>query len=191
MMRILLAVGVVLAASALAAGQDVDSGPKKGDKVPALKVHDVTGENKGKAVDYAGLRKDKPTVYLFVGAGDDAKGKFDRPMNRFIKALDGVLEKDLEDVYAVAVFLTEDEDKTKVYLPNAQKSVQYEKTAMAVYKGKDGPKDWGINADAHLTVVIAHKGKVTARFGYNSVNDTDAAAVVKELKKVAKAKKKE
>lgn len=191
MTRILLAVSVVLGVSLVALAQDVDSGPKKGDKVPELKVYDVTGENKEKTVDYAGLRKDKPTVYLFVGSGDDPRGKFDRPMNQFIKTLDGVIEKDVEDVYAVLVFLTEDEDKTKEFLPKAQQSVKYEKTAMATFKGKDGPKDWGINSDAHLTVVIADKGKVTARFGYNSVNKTDVDAVVKELKKVAKEKKKE
>jgi hypothetical protein len=191
MTRVLLAVGVLLGVSLIATAQDVDSGPKKGEKVPALKVYDATGENKEKTVDYVGLRKDKPTVYLFIGSGDDAKGKFDRPMNQFIKTLDGVIEKDLEDVYAVAVFLTEDEDKTREFLPKAQESVKYEKTAMATFKGKDGPKDWSINSDAHLTVIIAHKGKVTARFGYNSVNDTDVRAVMKELKKVAKEKKKD
>jgi hypothetical protein len=190
MTRMLSAMAVLLGASALAA-QDVESGPKKGDKVPALTVYDVTGENKEKSVDYAALRKGEPTVYLFVGAGDDAKGKFDRPMNRFIKALDGVIDKDLEGVYAVAVFLTEDEDGTREYLPRVQKSVDYQKTALTTYKGKDGPKGWAINADAHLTVVIAHGGKVTARFGYNSVNDTDVRGVVKELKKVAKEKKKD
>src|SRR3954469_22177606 len=94
-----VACGVLLGvAASSAAAQDVESGPKKGEKVPALKVYDVTGENKEKTVDYAGLRKEKPTVYLFVGAGEDARGKFDRPMNKFIKTLDGAIEKDLEGV---------------------------------------------------------------------------------------------
>jgi len=191
MTRVLLAVGVLLGVSLIATAQDVDSGPKKGDKVPALKVYDATGENKEKTVDYAGLRKDKPTVYLFIGSGDDAKGKFDRPMNKFMKTLDGQIEKELEDTYAVAVWLSEDEDKTKDWLPKVQQSVSYEKTALAVFKGKDGPKGWDVNGDAHLTVIVAHKGKVTARFGYNTVNDTDVKAVMKELKKVAKEKKKD
>src|SRR5262249_16076201 len=183
MMRVLLSLGFLLAALPVLAS-DVESGPEKGAKVPALKVYDATSENKEKSVDYAGLRKDKPTVYMFVGAG-----KFDRPMNRFMKTLDAKLEKELEDVYDVAVWLTDDEDKTKEYLPRVQMSVNYEMTALTVFKGKDGPKGWNINSDAHLTVVIAHKGKVTARFGYNSVNDTDVPAVLKELKKVGKAKK--
>jgi hypothetical protein len=189
MPRVLLAVGVLLGVSLLAAAQDVDSGPKKGEKVPALKVYDATGENKEKTVDYAGLRKDKPTVYLFVGSGDDEKGKFDRPMFRFIKELDTKVGKELDDVYLVVTWLTEDEDKTKDYLPKI--ATYFTSSALTVFKGKAGPKGWDVNNDAHLTVVVAHKGKVTARFGYNSVNDTDAAAVLKELKKVAKEKKKD
>jgi len=53
-------------------------GRKEGDKVAPLKVYAVTGDPKGKEVDYAGLRKDKPTVYAFVSAKD-----FGRPMFRF------------------------------------------------------------------------------------------------------------
>jgi hypothetical protein len=183
MMRLVLALGLLLTVLPVRAS-DVESGPEKGAKVPALKVYDATGDNKEKSVDYAGLRKDKPTVYLFVAAD-----KFSRPMNRFMKTLDGKVEKEFEDVYVVAVWLTDDEDKTKEFLPRVQMSVNYDKTALTVFKGKDGPKGWGINSDAHLTAVIAHKGKVTARFGYNSVNDTDVPAVLKELKKVGKAKK--
>jgi hypothetical protein len=184
MTRVLLCVGLLLGAFPAARASDVESGPEKGSKVPALKVYDATGENKEKTVDYARLRKDKPTVYLFVAAD-----KFSRPMNRFMKTLDGKVEKELEDVYLVAVWLTDDEEKTKEFLPRVQMSVNYEKTALTVFKGKDGPKGWNINSDAHLSVVVAHKGKVTARFGYNSVNDTDVPAVFKELKKAAKAKK--
>jgi hypothetical protein len=177
------AVVVVLMGAVLTVrASDVDSGPKKGSKVPGLKVFDATGENKDKTVDYASLRKDRPTVYLFVG-----EGKFARPMFRFMKTLDEAIKKDLEEVYGVAVWLTDDEEKSKEYLPRI--SMYFEMTALTVFKGKDGPKGWDINGDAHLTVVVAHGGKVTARFGYNSVNETDVPAVLKELKKVAKGKK--
>jgi len=189
MTRILLVVGVLLGGSLLATGQDVQSGPKVGAKVADLKVYDATGENKEKSVDYAALRKDKTTVYLFIGAGDDFKGKFTRPMNKFMKTLDTQVARELEGTYLVAVFLTGDADKTREFLPKVQSSVSYVTTALTVFDGKDGPKGWDLNADAHLTVVIADKGKVAARFGYNSVNDTDVKGVMTELKKVAKEKK--
>src|SRR4051794_19098179 len=89
--------------------QDLTSGPEKGAKIPEIKVFDLTGANKDKYVDYAVERKGKPTVYLFINAE-----KFDRPMNRFVKALDGIVSKDFEDAFVVAVWLNGDADKVKV-----------------------------------------------------------------------------
>src|SRR5262245_22175860 len=129
-----------------AAAQDVASGPDKDAKVPALKVFDATGAHKDKDVDYAAKRKDKPTIYLLVRAA-----KFDRPMNRFMKGLDGQVKKDHEDAYIVAVWLTDDVEKAKERLPAVQQSVQYENIALTIYtNGKESPKGWNVNADAHL-----------------------------------------
>ncbi len=163
----------------LAAGlarADVASGPKEGEKVATLKVYAVTGEPKDKEVDYTGLRKDKATVYVFVSAKD-----FGRPMFRFLKKLDENLS---DDGLVVAVWLTDDTDKSKEYLP---KIAQYFKgAALTVFGGTAGPKDWAINSDAHLTAVIAYKGKVVRSFGYRSLNETDVPEVVKTLKKAIK-----
>ena len=113
-----LLLGSLALASSLRA-QDVKSGPDKGAKVAALSVYDATGMYKDKTVDYAAERKDRPTVYLLIQAD-----KFDRPMNRFMKTLDQKVKKDHEGVYVVAVWLTEDLDKTKELLPRVQQSVQ-------------------------------------------------------------------
>lgn len=162
-----------LACTTSAMAQDVSSGPDKNTKVPALKVFDATGLNKDKDVDYVTERKDKPTIYLLVRAD-----KFDRPMNRFMKGLDAAVKQETEEAYIVAVWLTDDVDKAKERLPAVQESVQYQNTALTIFtSGKDGPKDWNANADAHLTVVLANKGKVAATFGYQSVNETDVKAV--------------
>src|SRR5262252_9489067 len=91
-----------------APAQDMASGPDKDAKAPALKVFDATGAHKDKEVDYAAERTDKPTIYLLVRAD-----KFDRPMNRFMKGLDGDVKKESEDAYIVAVWLTDDVDKAK------------------------------------------------------------------------------
>jgi hypothetical protein len=164
-------------------GQDIVSGPARDAKVPALKVYDATGEHKDKEVDYAAQRKDKPTVYLFIDAE-----KFDRPMNRFMKTLDGAVKKDFGDAYLVAVWLTADADKTKALLPRVQESVRYEATALTLFADKAGPKDWNVNADAHLTVIVANKGVVRATFGYRSVNETDVPAVKEKLAEATRKK---
>ena len=174
----------MLTAAAAARAQDVVSGPAKGEKVPALKVFDATGENADKEVDYAAQRKDKPTVYLFVRAD-----RFDRPMNRFMKTLDGAVKKDFADTYVVAVWLTDNAAKTKELLPRVQQSVNYEATALTCYAGgAEGPKGWNVNADAHLTAVLANKGKVAATFAYRSLNETDVPAVRDAVKKMRAGK---
>jgi hypothetical protein len=170
-------VSLLLASSSQA--QEVTTGPEKGAKVPALKVFDATGIHKDEEADYAADRAGKPTVYLLIDAE-----KFDRPMNRFMKTLDGIVAKDFEGAYIVAVWLTSDADKTKALLPRVQESVQYQVTALTLFPGaKEGPKGWAVNADAHLTAVVANKGKVAATFGYRSINETDVPKVKEALKK--------
>lgn len=169
----------VLLLGLLAAGSarvDVASGPKEAEKVAPLKVYAVTGEPKDTEVDYAALRKDKPTVYVFVSAKD-----FDRPMFRYLKKLDEDLG---DDGLVVAVWLTDDVDKSKVYLPKI--SQYFKGAALTVFGGTAGPKDWAINPDAHLTAIVAHKGKVVKSFGYLSLNETDVPEVVQTLKKAIK-----
>jgi hypothetical protein len=156
----------------------VESGPSAGSKVEALKAVAATGDAAGKEVDYATERKGKPTLFLFVRAD-----KWDRPVARFLRALDQELAKSRTDVHIVAVWLTDDVEKAKAYLPKAQESLKLSQTTFAVFPGdKGGPPGWGINADAHLTAVVAQDQKVGASLGFRSVNETDAPAVLKKLK---------
>jgi hypothetical protein len=162
----------------LAWSGDVPSGPEKGKGVPPLKVFDATGPHKDKEVDYAKERGTKPTVYVFIPAD-----KWSRPVARFLKKLDEAVAKVDEDAAVVAVWLTDDIEKTKKYLPRAQQSLQFQATALTCLPGGEGPKGWGINADAHATVVIAAKGRVAAVFGYRSVNETAVPTVRDALAK--------
>ena len=169
----------VLAAVNCSAWADVQSGPAAGAKVPALPVFAATGAHENKELDYAAERKDRPTIYLIVQGAH-----FDRPMARFMKAIDKDLAEGKEKAEAVAVWLTDNQDETKERLPKVQQSLQFQATALAVSTGDtSGPKDWGVNDMAHLTVVVAHDGKVAATLAYRTVNETDAAAVIKALRK--------
>ncbi|MFQ3591998.1 MAG: hypothetical protein SNJ82_02280 [Gemmataceae bacterium] len=165
-------------------GADVESGPEKGTVIAKLEAYAVTGDPKEKTVDLAAACKDKLTLYLIVG-----EEKFDRPMNRFFKAIDEKLGSDFEGVQGVTVFLTQEEKKLKELLPRVQMAVNYGQLTLNIFQGKDGPKDWNINSDAHLTVLIVDKGKVVARYGYKSVNETEAPAVLRELSNHYKKKK--
>lgn len=174
-----LALGGAFVAGIAATFADVTSGPKVGDKIEPLKVFAATGEFKDKEVDYSAARKDKPTVYVFIN-------EWNRPVARFLKELDTSCKKDSEEVYLVAVWLTDDADKTKEYLPRAQASLKLENTALTLFADKNGPNGWGINSTAHVTVVVASKAKTADSFAFVSINETDVPRVLEAIKKAAK-----
>jgi len=156
---------------------DVESGPVVKEKPPALKVTCVVGDDEGKEVDYQAARGDKPTVYFFIRTD-----RFTRPLARVLKKVDGELGK-TENASAVAVWLTDNADQTKAHLPKIAQSLDFDHTTLAMFaKDREGPENWGINGDADLTAVVVRGGKVAARFGFVSPNETVAAEVLKGLK---------
>jgi hypothetical protein len=180
MKKVFLAVSMVLGGS-LTVFADVESGPKAGEAIGELKVFAILGPIEKKEVDYAKERKDEPTVYIFVQAE-----KFDRPAFRFIKTLDSKLG-DVDKAKAVAIWLGDDTDANKAFIERAKNSLAFDNTAVTVFPGeKSGPNGWGINTDAHLTVIIAKDGKVVKSFAYETVNETDVKSVEESLKKAVK-----
>jgi hypothetical protein len=172
---------LLLALAPLAKAEDLKSGPPEGE-APELKVFDTTGPNTGNEVDYVADRKGKPTVYAFIAAD-----KWDRPVARYLKVLDTALAKTSDDAYLVAVWLTEDVEKTKAYLPKAQQSLMFSRAALTCYTGdKSGPEKWMIDSGAHLTAVVTVDGKVVKSFAYRSLNETDVPAVREALEKAIK-----
>lgn len=158
---------------------DVDSGPNVGTEITALKVFAVTGDLGGKELDYSAERGKKPTIYIFI-----PHEKFDRPIARFLRELEKSVKDTGNEATMVTVFLTDDEAKTKQHLPRVQMSLQFTANAMAVFpSAKMGPDGWAVNTDAHLTAVVVQSGKVAAKFGYRSVNETAVPEVAEALKK--------
>lgn len=171
-MRVLCFVCVCILGFSLAARADVDSGPAVGEKMPALALPVVVGNDAGKETDWLKLRGDKPTVYFFIRTD-----KFTRPSARVIKKFDQELAQ-LGETKAVAVWLTDNKADTEKHLPLIQQSLQLDHTTLCLHdSNRDGPNNWGINSDADLTAVVIAEGKVVKRFGWVGPNET----VVKDL----------
>lgn len=169
---------------ATAVRAQVESGPVPGAKIAALKVTAATGEFADNEVDYAEKRRGKPTIYVFVQSPH-----WDRPMARYLKALDAGVKKAGSDAQVVAVWLTPDPKMSQEYLPKAQMSLNMEMTALTVYAGATtGPENWGLNDRASLTAVVTDGETCAARFAYVSLNETDVPAVEKALKEVLEKK---
>jgi hypothetical protein len=83
----------------------------------------------------------------------------------------------------VAVWLTADQAKTKEYLPRAQQALQLEHTALTAFDKSTSPMDWKIDTEAEVTVIVTRDRKVTATFGFETVDETLADGVIDALKK--------
>jgi hypothetical protein len=157
---------------------DLESGPAKGAAIPELKVYDTTGPHAGTEVDFAADRKAKPTVYLFVVAE-----KWDRPVARFLRKLDGEVQKHA-DAHVVAIWLTDEPETTKAYLPRAQQSLQFKATTLTCYPvAKKTPEPWGINTEAGVTAVVARDGKVVKSLAFRTTTGDNAKAVMEAMGK--------
>lgn len=185
-MKMLFAACAVLAFVTLSRAEE--SGPKAGEKAPALKAFGVAGKVEGKEADFVADRKGEPTIYVFVQAAEGGIPVGGRPAARFLKELDNKIGDTSDKAAVVAVWLGEKAfDKHKEYLPRINMSLMFAKTSLTAFDGeKSGPNNWNVNPDVHLTVVVVTKGKVAKSFAFTSVNETDVKPVLEELKKAVK-----
>jgi hypothetical protein len=157
----------------------VAAGPEVGKSVPVLKIQAMTSDGQYQEADGATAAAEKPVVYLLV-----QHSKWDRPIARFLKALDDKLRDTSATAVAYGVFLSSDAEQVKEYLPRANQSLKFQHTTLASYTDDgNGPADWNVSGDASLTVAVAHQGKIAATFSYVSTNETDVPAVLEALKK--------
>lgn len=181
MSRLALLLATVLLSTPLARAA-IESGPALDSALPELKADAATGDDAGKKITFTTTRKGKPTIYVFV-RGD----KFDRPIGRYLKFLDKALAELGKDTHVVAVWLTDDVDKTREYLPKVQQSIKLEATTFAFYaEDKNGPNAWAINDRAFVTTIVTDGAKVKARFAEQSINETNVPEVTAALKPLLK-----
>ncbi len=182
MSRLALLLATVLLPVVPLARAAIESGPALDSALPELKADAATGDDAGKKITFTTTRKGKPTIYVFV-RGD----KFDRPIGRYLKFLDKALAELGKDTHVVAVWLTDDVDKTREYLPKVQQSIKLEATTFAFYaEDKNGPNAWAINDRAFVTTIVTDGAKVKARFAEQSINETNVPEVTAALKPLLK-----
>lgn len=178
-MRFISMVGLALACTLPAVAQ-MASGPDVGSRPEPLMVEALTGPQAGMTLDYVAERREKPTLYVFLR-------EFDRPIARYLRTLDQALKEDAPGAFSVAVWLTDQKDVTRQYLPRVQQSLKMESTALTLFPGDpNGPNGWNLNPSARVTTVLVAGGKVARTFAYASLNETDVPPVREALKQALK-----
>ena len=155
-------------------------GPKEAAKLTEFKTFATTGDHAGKEIDFTDKFKSGWTVYVFVQAD-----RFDRPLARFLRGLDQELVKnDRRDVQVVAVWLTDDKEKSKEHQPKINQSLQFGQTTLTVFLGdKAGPNGWEIDNLKTATAVVTQDRVVRKCLDWESVNDTVVPDVFSQIKK--------
>jgi len=179
MCRILLLAVVLQIPGTLtrAAEEEIASGPKPGEKTPALKLQLMDREGKFAEKEFTADRTEKPTIYVFVQAAE-----FSRPIARFLRSLDESVIAVDPNTAILAVWLTDDAAASQRYLPRAQQSLRLKETFLGVWKGEGaGPKGWNVDSSAPVSVVVANGPKVFSSKGFRSVNETLAQSITKSL----------
>ena len=170
---------VALLVASIASAESAPSGPKPGAPAPVFKAFDATGEHEGEVADFGGDARKTPIVYVFIQAE-----KWDRPTARYLKKLDEAVAALGEDHAIVAVWLTDDQPRTREYLPVASNALQLSRTTFAAFDGdRFGPRDWALDGENRLTAIAVRDGKVVAGRGYRLINETDVAEILKSIKK--------
>jgi hypothetical protein len=173
---------VVAAASCLVAadagsGWAIESGLDAGAAVPALKVLVLADDDSYSESDVTAERDKKVSVYAFVQATE-----WTRPMARFVRGMDKLVSNAGNNARMTAVWLTDDQDQSRKYLPRGRNAMKLQATQFGVYDGDtDGPDGWNINSKAFITVVVCRGAKVTKSIAYVSVNETDVPTVAEIL----------
>jgi hypothetical protein len=187
MLRSLFVLGAfaALSGSLIVGGEKspVKSGPKPGDDVLPFHPLNVTGESAGK----------KACIVCRFG-GNPVAAVFAREVNpqvaRLIKKLDDAAVKNKADeLGSFAVFCSKS-DKVVDEIQKMAKAENLKETVIAL-EGPSGPKEFNLNPDAEVTVVLYTDltVKTTHAFRKGELNAERIEAVVADVAKILPAKK--
>jgi hypothetical protein len=174
---------VALLVSGVAVAEEIKSGLKEGANIGAFYVTKCAGAEAdgveiGKNLCYRCKNGSRPQVMIFTRSSDDKVVKL-------VKAVDEQLKKHEDaQLRAFVNVLGESKDEATQEAKKLAKSTKAEHVPFVVpNEVENGPDDYGINAKADVTIIIANASKVVANHAVASAGDLDVEAVVASLKK--------
>ncbi len=180
-----LAVVAVLAVSGLSvSAEELKSGLKEGASIGAFDVTKCAGASDDKVEVGANLcyrckNGSRPQVMVFTRS-TDAK------VVALVNKLDEQIKKNDEaQLKAFVNVLGESKDAASGEAKKLSSASKAEKIPFVVpNEFENGPEDYGINAKAEVTIILASEGKVKANHAFAKASDLNVDAVVSDLKKI-------
>jgi sulfur carrier protein ThiS len=188
-----LAVIVALIASRgiLSAAEELKSGPQPGELIPGpfhyLNVNGAHAGNPHCLVCEFGLR---PVVLVFARESPSDKS----PLAVLLQKLDEAVERYKNaELRAGVVVLNDDFAKgetRKDLVRKLETSAKDLKHVVVAVDSSAGPKEYAINKDAEVTVVLYNEHKVVANFAFakDKLTEKDATAILSAVNKMIGSK---
>jgi hypothetical protein len=177
----MLAIAAMLVGSAFTYAEEVTSGLKSGESIGPFNVTKVCGAEEdtvpaGKNLCYRCRNGSRPQVMVFTRSSDEK-------VLALVKKLDAQIEKNSEkQLRAFVNYLGESKDAateavTKLAETSKAKNIPF----VVPNEFENGPEDYGLNAKAEITILVANGGKVVSSLGYAKASDLDLDAVAKAV----------
>jgi hypothetical protein len=135
----------------VARADDPMSGPKVGESAGAFEMEVATGDDTGKTLDPIKPLKEKPVLVIFIN-------ELNRPGFGLLKLLDkyGRLRQP-EGLEVLIVRVTDDSAGALKHAKILYDLYDVKSTAGVASGGKAGPKDYNLNEEAQMTVLLVDK----------------------------------
>lgn len=132
-------------------GDEPVSGPKVGDAAAAFEMEVATGDEAGKTLDPIKPLKDKPVLVIFIS-------EMNRPGFGLLQMLDkyGRLRQP-EGLEVLIVRVSDDAAGAAKHAKILHDLYDVKSTAGVATGGKAGPKDYNLNEEAQMTVLLVNK----------------------------------
>ncbi|MEM9827381.1 MAG: hypothetical protein AAF958_12360 [Planctomycetota bacterium] len=179
--KCLALVAVVAFATPAMAESDVKSGPKDGSRLGAFTVTKVAGcesdgVEAGKPLCYRCKNGDRPQVMVFTRTIDGKVGEL-------LKKLDqAVADHEGDELRVFVNILDSDKDAARAKAEKFAKSLNVKNIPFVVPKDfKTGPRSYGINKKAEVTVTMANESTVKGNVVAAKADALDIAAVLRQV----------
>lgn len=176
---VLAIAAMLLAAPSFATAEELKSGLQSGDAIGAFNVTKICGAESdgveaGKNLCYRCKNGSRPQVMVFTRSSD---GK----VVELVRSLDQAVAKK-EQLRAFVNVMSDSKDAAAEEVTKLATASKAENIPFVVpNEFENGPEDYGINAKAEVTVILASKGVVKSSFAAASAKDLDVKAVVESL----------
>lgn len=182
-LKILAIAVAVMSLTSWSMAEEIKSGLKVGEDVGPFDVTKLAGaENDsvkvGQQLCYRCKNGSRPQVMVFTRSTDEK-------VLALVKKLDAQMAKNSDkQLRGFVNLLGENKDAAA---DSAKKLAANSKVSNVPFvvpnEYENGPADYGLNAKAEITVLVAKEGKVTANHAYAKAKDLDVDTIVKDIEK--------